>query len=355
MARTTAIAKVGETMSYSSTADRVTANDPLAKLVGEVRNTFDLDAVALFVSRGSGWSVVAAAGQVAVPEPTDGRSIELPIESSESTYVLVVRGRVLNADEENTLRTITDQIIVAVESGTFAAQVARADMREDIDRLRSALLLAVSHDLRTPLATIKAYVSGLRQPDVSWTPDDLAEAHAAIDAECDRLNHLVGNLLDAGRLQAGALAVVLRPIAVEELIGAAAALLPSTRVILDVPSSLPLVRTDPVLLERVLINLLANADQYCPPSSPILIDAQVVDHRVRLRVIDRGPGIAEDRHHAVFQPFQRFNDTTSEGTGLGLAITRGFIEAVGATLSLDDTPGGGLTATIVLPIAQTET
>ena len=145
-----------------------------------------------------------------------------------------------------------------------------------------------------------------------------------------------------------------RPVAVEELIAAAAARLPSTRVMLHVPPGLPLVRTDPALLERVLINLVANADRHSPPSVPILIDAKLVDDRVHLCVMDRGPGIAEDRRQAGFRPFQRLNDTTSEGIGLGLAITRGFIDAVGAAMSLADSPGGGLTATIVLPTVETE-
>src|SRR5205814_5634709 len=159
-------------MSRWSTADNLAATDPLARLVDDVRSILNLDDVAVLVNQGAGWSALAAAGRAAVSEPTDGRRIELATEASESTYVLVVRGRSLNADEDKMLRTIADQITVAIDSGTFAAQVARAEMREDVDALRTALLLAVSHDLRTPLATIKAYVSGLRQPDVTWTLDD---------------------------------------------------------------------------------------------------------------------------------------------------------------------------------------
>jgi two-component system, OmpR family, sensor histidine kinase KdpD len=337
-----------------STADLVAANDPVPRLVEHVRSELNLDCVAVLVSEGAGWSALAASGMPIPAAPDDGTSIELDTSDVVHHHALVVRGRPLTAGDHETLRTIADQITVAIDSHALAAQADRADTLQDVDALRTALLQAVSHDLRTPLATIKAYVSGLRQPDVTWTPEELAEAHAAIDTECDRLNRLVSNLLDAGRLQAGALAVAIRPTAVEEPIAAAASQLPSSRVKLDIPAGLPLVCTDPTLLERALANLLTNADRHSPSMVPIVVDAQLVGDRVHVRVVDRGPGIPEDQRESVFQPFQRLHDTTSEGTGLGLAITRGFIDATGAALSLDDTPGGGLTATIVLPLAEDE-
>ena len=153
----------------------------------------------------------------------------------------------------------------------------------------------------------------------------------------------------------GALAVALRPTAIEEPVAAAVLSLPDQRIVVDVPAGLPLVCTDPSLLERALANLLTNADRHSPPLIPVVVDAQLVGDRVHLRVVDRGPGIPEDQREAVFQPFQRLDDSATGGTGLGLAITRGFINAVGAALSLDDTPGGGLTATIMLPVADDET
>jgi two-component system sensor histidine kinase KdpD len=335
-----------------STADLVAANDPLPRLVEDVRSSLDLDCVAVLVSQGSGWSVLAASGLPIPAAPEDGTSFPLDTYDVVHHHVLVVRGRTLAADDHETLRTISDQITVAIDSHTLAAQAGRAETLEDVDALRTALLQAVSHDLRTPLATIKAYVSGLRQPDVDWRPDQLAEVHAAIDAECDRLNHLVGNLLDAGRLEVGALAVALRPTAIEEPIAAAAAPLPPGRIVVDVPEDIPLVLTDPTLIERVLANLLTNADRHNPPSVPISVTAQLVGDRVHVRVVDRGPGIPEDQREAVFQPFQRLHDRSSHGTGLGLAIARGFVDAVDGTLALDDTPGGGLTATITLPLAE---
>ena len=335
-----------------STADLVAANDPLPRLVDDVRSSLDLDCVAVLVSQGSGWSALAASGLPIPTAPEDGTSIPLDTYDSVHRHVLVVRGRTLAADDHETLRTISDQITVAIDSRTLAARAGRAETLEDVDALRTALLQAVSHDLRTPLATIKAYVSGLRQPDVEWDRDQLAEVHAAIDAECDRLNQLVGNLLDAGRLEVGALAVALRPTAIEEPIAAAAAPLPRDRIDVEVPEDIPLVLTDPTLIERALANLLTNADRHSPPSTPVSVTAQLVGDRVHVRVVDRGPGIPEDQREAVFQPFQRLHDRSSQGIGLGLAIARGFVDAVDGTLTLDDTPGGGLTATITLPLAE---
>ncbi|MEO8692943.1 MAG: ATP-binding protein [Acidimicrobiales bacterium] len=335
-----------------STADLVAANDPLPRLVDHVRSSLGLECVAVLVSEGSGWSALAASGQPIPTTPEDGSSIPLDTLDSSRRHALVVRGP-LTADDHETLRAIADQITVAIDSRTLAAQVDRAESLQDVDAVRTALLQAVSHDLRSPLAAIKAYVSGLRQTDVEWSAEQLVEVHAAIDAECDRLNRLVGNLLDAGRLEVGALAVALRPTAVEEPIVAAAAPLPPDRVVVEIPEGIPLVLTDPTLIERALANLLTNADRHSPPSTPVVVNAQLVGDRVHIRVVDRGPGIPEDQREAVFQPFQRLHDRTSQGTGLGLAIARGFVDAVNGTLSLDDTPGGGLTATITLPLAET--
>jgi two-component system sensor histidine kinase KdpD len=335
-----------------STADLVAANDPLPRLLEDIRSALEQQSVTVLVRSGAGWSALAAAGEPVAHSPDDGTSIELATTATEAEHVLVTSGRVPSADDHETLRMIADQITVAIDARALAARVVRADDLADVDALRTALLQAVSHDLRTPLASIKAYVSGLRQSDIAWTPAEMAEAHAAIETECDRLNRLVGNLLDAGRLQAGSLPVDLRPTAIEEPISAAVAPLATDRVALDVPEDLPLARTDPTLLERALANLLANADRHSPAMVPIMVDAQLVDGRIHLRVVDRGPGIPMAQRNAVFQPFQRLHDTSAQGAGLGLAITRGFVNAIGGTLSLDDTPGGGLTATITLPLAE---
>jgi two-component system sensor histidine kinase KdpD len=197
-------------------------------------------------------------------------------------------------------------------------------------------------------------VSGLRSAEVTWDPHDLAEVHAAIETETDRLDHLVGNLLDASRLQSGTLAVSLRPTAIEDVMSTAIAGVPATRILLDVGPDLPLVDTDPVLLERALANLVGNAVRYSPEDTTVRVEAKHIGDHVHIRITDHGPGIPRSEHELVFRPFQRLDDSSGHGIGLGLAITRGFVHAVGGAIELDETPGGGLTVLVTVPIATGE-
>lgn len=217
------------------------------------------------------------------------------------------------------------------------------------NRLRTALLAAVGHDLRTPLATAKAVVSGLRSNEVTLTDEDRRELLESADDALDRLASLVENLLDLSRLQAGALPVRTRPVPVDDIVAAALDDLRAKpgAVELDLPDRLPDVVVDPGLLERVIVNLVANAQRYA--SDPPLLSAVAVDGRVELRVIDTGPGIRTGDRDRVFLPFQRLGDTTPTGLGLGLALSRGLVEAMAGTLVLEDTPGGGLTLVVSLP------
>ena len=231
--------------------------------------------------------------------------------------------------------------------------MAEADKLAEVDAVRTALLRAVSHDLRTPLASIKAMISGLRDPAVEWKPDQIDEAHATIEEETDRLNRLVGNLLDASRLQIGALAVELRPTSVDAVVGSVARLLDVPSDSLDIkpiPADF-LVVADATLLERSLDNVVRNALRHAPTGTPVTIDAGCVNGACHIRVIDRGPGVALADRTRVVQPFQRLDDTGTEGAGLGLAIAQGFVDAMHGTFTLDDTPGGGLTVTMTLPLA----
>ena len=224
----------------------------------------------------------------------------------------------------------------------------------DIDAVRTAVLRAVSHDLRTPLASIKAMISGLRDPSVSWQPEQLAEALLTVDEETDRLNRLVGNLLDASRLQIGALAVDVHPALIGDVVGAALQSLNvrTSAVETCIPAGTPAVRCDPALLERSVANIVSNAMRYSPVDRPVRIEAGVVGDVVHLRVVDRGPGIATDERARVLAPFHCLGDQhTGDGVGLGLSIAQGFVDAMSGTFTLDDTPGGGLTVTITLPRA----
>jgi two-component system sensor histidine kinase KdpD len=218
--------------------------------------------------------------------------------------------------------------------------------------MRTALLAAVSHDLRTPLASAKAAVTSLRSPDVNWAAEDRDELLATADESLDRLAHLVENLLDMSRLQAGAMPVFPRPADLGEVVARGLDDLgPDGRsVLLEIPTDLPEVLVDPGILERVISNLVANALRYSPAGSPPLLSASSLGERIELRVIDRGPGIPEEQIGRMFVPFQRLGDTdNTAGIGLGLALSRGLAEAMDGTLESEETPGGGLTMALSLP------
>jgi two-component system sensor histidine kinase KdpD len=222
------------------------------------------------------------------------------------------------------------------------------------DRLRTALLAAVSHDLRTPLAVALASVSSLREADVEFTPAEQGELLGTAEVSLQKLSRLVDNLLDLSRLQAGALTLNLQPTALEDVVPLALDSLTDAEVELrsaglhDVPE----VRADPPLLERVVANLASNAVRHAA-GRPVLITASSLGDRVELRIADRGPGLPEEDRERVFQPFQRLGDTDNEnGVGLGLALARGLTEAMGGELTPEDTPGGGLTMVLALPVAE---
>lgn len=230
-----------------------------------------------------------------------------------------------------------------------ASAVREAAELEAGNKLRTALLVAVGHDLRTPLATAKAVVSGLRSQDVVLDEPDRDELLATADDALDTLSALVDNLLDLSRLQAGAMPVRTRPIPLEDVVAAALEDIGvrHRRILVDLPDQLPEVVADPGLLERVLVNVVANAQRFA--TDPPVVRAAWDRGRVVVRVVDHGPGIAIADRERVFVPFQRLGDTSPTGLGLGLALSRGLVEAMGGTLDLEDTEGGGLTVVIALP------
>jgi two-component system sensor histidine kinase KdpD len=238
-----------------------------------------------------------------------------------------------------------------------AARAAEAvDAVAEADRMRTALLAAVSHDLRTPLAAAQAAVSCLRSADLPLTAEDHDELLATADESLNQLAHLTASLLDVSRLQAGALPVFPRPADLSEIITRSLRDLapPVPAVAVHCPPGLPQVMADPPLMERVIVNVTANALRYSPAGSPPLLTAGACGDRVELRVIDRGPGIPLAERDRAFLPFQRLGATGgTTGVGLGLTVSRGLTEAMGGTLKPEETPGGGLTMTISLPaVAQ---
>lgn len=249
------------------------------------------------------------------------------------------------------LRAYAAQAAAALDRQELRRAAADAAALEQGNRMRTALLAAVSHDLRTPLATVKASVSGLRLADVDLSPADRAALLATVEEGADRLDALIGNLLDMSRLQTDTLVTSLRPTALDEVAPMALRGLDGAdRVDLSVPETLPLVDTDPGLLERVLANLLDNALRHSPAGCRPLLVASAEGGRLAIRVVDHGPGVPAAHRTAIFEPFQRLGDRGS-GVGLGLAVARGFVEALHGTLTASDTPGGGLTMTVLLPLA----
>jgi two-component system sensor histidine kinase KdpD len=338
-------------------AGSLTHAEALPELVAHLRTTFGMRMAALYRrddeegttgAAGGRWRLVASAGADVPPHPA-GADIT---EALTPDLVLGMSGTSLLASDHRVLAALGAQLATAVEAQRLQAEAARASVLAQADDLRNALLQAVSHDLRTPLASIKASVSSVRQPDVDWSPEQVEEFHATIEEETDRLDTLVTNLLDMSRVQAGALRVDLRPTVLEEVAPAAVAGLGAraARVVIDVPETLPPLLADPALLERAIANLVDNAVTASPPGKPVRVEAGAVAGRVSVLVVDQGPGIDAADRDRVFRPFQRLVDHGT-GVGLGLAIARGFVAAMGGELAIEDTPGGGTTMVVALPTA----
>ncbi|GAA2751954.1 MULTISPECIES: sensor histidine kinase [Kitasatospora] len=325
----------------------------LTALLEQVRETFQEASVALLERRHEfePWHPLAVSGPHPPEHPDDGQ-VAVP---AGATLSLVLAGRVLPAADRRLLGAFAAQAAVLVERERLAADAAAARREAEGNRIRTALLAAVSHDLRTPLAGIKAAVTSLRAVDVEWDEQDEAELLAGIESGADRLDHLINNLLDMSRLQTGTVTPLIRPTDLDEVVPYALGGVPAGAVRTDVPESLPMVHADPGLLERSLANLIENAVKYSPDGVPVLVKADALRRpgeggRVELRVVDRGPGVPEEARERIFAPFQRHGDAPrGAGVGLGLAVARGFAEAMGGTVTAEDTPGGGLTMVVSLP------
>jgi two-component system sensor histidine kinase KdpD len=366
------------------------AGQPLTHLLDSVRDTFGMSTVALLETGPDGVErVVESVGPLSPdgaqpPSHHDGRDgvaggavvpttdfrpsldpdRDFPLSASIGGLRLVADGPALWAPDRRAFARLAAAVARTLEASRQAAQAAEL---AEVDKLRTAILAAVGHDLRTPLAGIKAAASSLRAPDVDFSAEDRAELLATVEEGADRLDDLVENLLAMSRLQAGVLSVTARAVAVDEVVARALLHAPAgARIHVAVPDDLPHVLADPGLLERVVANLVANAvtaggaangaggadgSAHGPVGSVTLRGTQVGDS-VRLAVVDHGPGIPAADRERVFAPFQRLDDLRADGgLGLGLAIARGFTTAMGGTLTPTDTAGGGLTMTIILPVA----
>jgi two-component system sensor histidine kinase KdpD len=324
--------------------------DALPQLLERVRETFGLSSVALLERSGGTWARVAWAGPDACGRPEEA---DVRVQVSE-TLTLALCGRVLPAADRRVLAAFAYQAAAALDRQRLAEQARQARRLAEGNKIRTALLAAVSHDLRTPLASIKASVSSLRSGDVQWDPADEAELLATIEESADRLDRLVANLLDMSRLQTGVVNPLTRPVTLDEVIQPSLANVPAEQVTIDVPEDLPPIVADPGLLERSLANVVENAVRH-GGSEPVRVTASQRGDMIELRVSDRGPGVPDSAKGRMFEPFQRLGDRPrGSGIGLGLAVARGFAEAIGGDLHAEDTPGGGLTMIFSLPTEKAD-
>ena len=362
-----------EASTLAAVAGSVLRGDrPLTALLERLRETFGLESVTLLERRAevpggpelqhdpAAWQVAACVGGPPCAFPGEG-DVEVPVTAAGDPgnggeLALVLRGHPSTPATGASSRRSLPRPLSRLRQERLAEEAAAARPLAEADRMRTALLAAVSHDLRTPLASAKAAVTSLRDSGVTFSDDDRDELLATADESLDTLTRLVGNLLDMSRLQAGVLGLAEVDVGIEEAAPRALDELGEAgrTVRLRFPDDLPTVRADPALLERVLVNVIGNALRFSPAGQPPTVTASEHDGMVELRVIDHGPGIPELDRERVFLPFQRLGDRDNEtGVGLGLALSRGLTEAMGGTLRPDTTPGGGLTIVLALPASET--
>ncbi len=311
----------------------------LPGLVTELRRTFGLDGAAILVQDGQLWRPVAEAG---APPPDRPEDADFAAELDQGA-MLAVSGPSLSGADLWLLGPFVTQMRLAQERARLRGEASAAAELAEADSARTALLDAVSHDLRAPLTGIKAAVTSLLSA-TEWSPEVAAGFYRTIDTQADRLTALVSNLLDMSRLRAGELPLSPRATDVEQVLVDAVNSLASAgnAVAIDLPERPPPVWADPGLLERAIANVMANAQAAAPPGLAVRVQAGAVDDHVEIRIIDQGSGVAEEQREDIFQPFQRKGDGAG-GLGLGLAIARGFTRAMGGELIVEDTPGGGAT------------
>ena len=338
-------------MLASLSAGVLRRQDGVRALLDQARETFGMRSAALFETGSDGTSsVVEVSGD---RPPTSADRADVAVEAGPG-LTLALAGAPLPASDRRILDAFAMQAAAVLERNRLAARAADAVRLRESDAVRTALLAAVSHDLRTPLAGIKATVGTLQDPDLHLGDADRGALLADAADSVDRLDSLVSNLLDLSRIQTGAVRPRLEPVSLDEVLQRALRGVPEAAVLDETDDHTPLLLTDAGLLERSVANLVENAVRHSPDGAPVRLCAAVVPGDVlQLRIVDRGPGVAEDDRDRMFEPFQRLGDVPAgSGVGLGLAVARGLAEAVGATLEAEDTPGGGLTMVVTVPLAR---
>ncbi|WP_447007764.1 DUF4118 domain-containing protein [Saccharothrix isguenensis] len=350
--------------SYARTV--LTSPFPVARLLEKVRENFGLESVALLERREGEWERVACVGPRPCAEP-DEADVDVRVTAD---VHLALRGRTLPAGDQRAVEAAAGQALMALRQQRMAAETAEAQRRAETTELRTALLSAVGHDLRTPLTSIKAAIGSLRDTGLRLSEEDISELLETVEVSADRLTGLIDNLLDSSRLATGAVAPQLRAVTYDEVVARALAGIDERATLsVDVAEHLPPVLADVGLLERVVANVIDNALRHGRLSPRRMVDvdgdgrikvdepeiavrASAYGDRVELRVVDHGQGLPKNTASAVFAPFQRLGDrAATPGVGLGLSVAKGFVDAMGGAITAEDTPGGGLTMVISLPIA----
>ena len=331
--------------------DVVRAPTGVEALLHRLQESFGLDAVSLIEreSTQSRWHLAASTGS----EPPDDPHEADTTVTIDDLHLLLCRGRPLGASDTRVLQAFAAHTVALLDRDRLRGEADRAELLAQTDNLRTAILTAVSHDVRTPLSAIKAGISSLRQRDVSWNPSEQEELMATVEEGADQLDSLLSNLLDLSRIQAGIVTARCDEVSVADVVARATSTAELSSVSIELPDDLPAVIADAGLLERVLANVIENAVRLSPPANPVRVMAHSSNGVVRVSIVDRGPGVSRPQRDRMFEPFQRLGDAPQgEGLGLGLAVARGLTSAQKGSLEVEDTPGGGLTLVLTLPAAR---
>ncbi|MDO9378734.1 MAG: ATP-binding protein [Nocardioidaceae bacterium] len=327
------------------------AGDDISELLRQTTEVLRMKGAAILRTDADGTSVVVQHAEA--PTSIEDSDVDVPISAG---LALALAGRRLPAADRRLLTAYAAHAAIVLERRQARSDSVRATELAEGNRVRTSLLAAVSHDLRSPLAAIKAAATSLRSEDVDWSPTDEAALVETIDESADRLEALVANLLDMSRLQTGSVTPRRAAVDLVHLATRVVATLsePGRVTVCRPVEDPPMAVADDGLLERVLANVLENGIRHTPAGTPV--EVRVSSHReqgadrVSVRIVDHGPGIPSGASDRVFAPFQRLGDVPQgDGVGLGLAVARGLCEAMGGTLDVEDTPGGGLTMVLELP------